>query len=352
MQAWGYGLYCTPEADFQKIVLHALFLVCQTAVEVWIVRNMATSLREGLELQALVNAAAAGEKIHLNMAGVSVSTPLAQRLQQLFNDMYTVVRTAARSSAQVQTASQEIEWGSQDLSNRTELACNALEETANAATRVVHTLAQAHTLTTQATHMSEQASDTAVQGQHVVDALADSMQDIRQQSAEIAEIVSVVDGLAFQTNLLALNAAVEAARAGEHGRGFGVVAEEVRRLALRSAQCAKQIRQLVQASEQTVGMGATQSQAARAAMQQLLQACTQTTQHMQGIQQASQAQNQSMAEISQAIGQLEEAMSQNSALAEQSNAAAASLQEQTVALLRSVQVFALDSRTPGVADSA
>lgn len=347
LQAWGYGFYCTPEADFQKIVLHALFVVCQTAVEIWIVCNMSKSVRQGLELEALVNTVAAGEKINLNMASLCVSTPLAQRLQQLFHDMYSVVHTVARSSAQVQTASQEIEWGSQDLSNRTELACSALEETANAAARVVSTLEQAHQLTTQATQMSRAASDTAQQGQRVVDALADSMQDIRQQSAQIADIVSVVDGLAFQTNLLALNAAVEAARAGEQGRGFGVVAEEVRRLALRSAECAKQIRQLVEASTHTVGMGATQSQAARAAMQQLLQACTSTTQHMQEIQQASQAQNQSMGEITQAIEQLESAMSQNSALAEESNAAAASLQDQTVAMLHSVQVFQLRDAATG-----
>lgn len=148
-----------------------------------------------------------------------------------------------------------------------------------------------------------------------------------------------MDGLAFQTNLLALNAAVETARAGEHGRGFAVVAEEVRHLALRSADSAKQIRELIQTSVQTVGVGSAQSKDALNAIGTLSRMAHDITSRMQDIASATHSQTEAMSDITQAIHQLESTMSQNAALAEQSSAFAASLQRQTVHLADSVQVF-------------
>ena len=339
LQAWGYGIYCSTDADFQQILLHALFVLIQTVVEIFILKNMAQSYLQGIELQSLVNAIHDGNRFNLHIPQASVQTPLAQDLKTLILKLDGMVRTVTHSVEQVHTASQEIEAGSSNLSSRTEGACSALEETANAAVRVMATVEQARALACEADGMTRHAAQAAQKGQELMNDLAQSMGSIHQQSGEIGEIVSVVDTLAFQTNLLALNAAVEAARAGEHGRGFAVVAEEVRRLALRSADSAKQIHKLIQSSEQTIALGAAQSKAALEAMQQLLQASHSATGQMREIVSSTAAQNAAMSAITQAIGQLENTMSQNSALAEQSSAAAASLKDQTVSMAHSVQAF-------------
>ena len=339
LQAWGYGIYCTTAADFSKIILHAVFVIIQTAVEIFIIKNLAQSFQQGIELQALVNSMHDGDQFNLNIERENVQTPLALELKDLILKLNHTVRTVTQTVTQVHTASKEIEMGSSDLSSRTEMACNALEETANAAMRVLSTVEHARNLANEADAMTRTAVQAAEQGQSVMNDLAHSMQSISQQSEEIADIVAVVDGLAFQTNLLALNAAVEAARAGEHGRGFSVVAEEVRRLALRSADSAKQIRKLIASSEATIGVGAAQSKAAQDAMHQLLSTSSSATNQMREIVSSTHEQNAAMADITQAIQQLENSMSQNSALAEQSSAAAASLQDQTVAMAQSVQAF-------------
>ncbi|MBQ0131385.1 MAG: hypothetical protein KBT18_04205, partial [Comamonas sp.] len=294
---------------------------------------------QGIELQGLVNAVHDGEQFNLNIADEPVQTPLGQDLKQLIVQLNSTVRTVSESATQVQIASREIDAGSSDLSARTEIACSALEETSNAALRVLSTVEQARALASEADALTHNAAQAAEHGQVLMTDLAQSMQAIHQQSTQIAEIVSVVDSLAFQTNLLALNAAVEAARAGQHGRGFAVVAEEVRRLALRSADSAKQIRTLIQASERTIGQGAAQSQQALQAMHELLQASRSATGQMREIVSATHAQNAAMTDITQAIQSLEGTMSQNSALAEESSAAAASLQAQTLHMAHSVQAF-------------
>ena len=339
LQAWGYGIYCTSQADFAKIILHAVFVIIQTAVEIYILKNMVQSFMQGIELQGLVNAVHDGEQFNLNIADEPVQTPLGQDLKQLIVQLNSTVRTVSESATQVQIASREIDAGSSDLSARTEIACSALEETSNAALRVLSTVEQARALASEADALTHNAAQAAEHGQVLMTDLAQSMQAIHQQSTQIAEIVSVVDSLAFQTNLLALNAAVEAARAGQHGRGFAVVAEEVRRLALRSADSAKQIRTLIQASERTIGQGAAQSQQALQAMHELLQASRSATGQMREIVSATHAQNAAMTDITQAIQSLEGTMSQNSALAEESSAAAASLQAQTLHMAHSVQAF-------------
>ena len=339
LQAWGYGIYCTTEADFMRIVLHATFVIIQTAVEIFIIKNMAQSYRQGIELQSLVQVIHDGDKFNLHITQEAVSTPLAAQLKAIILKLDETVRTVTHSVTQVMTASREIEMGSSDLSSRTEMACSALEATSSAAARVMNTVEQARVRASEADSMTRQAADTAHKGQTVISDLAQSMASISKQSEQIAEIVNVVDSLAFQTNLLALNAAVEAARAGEQGRGFAVVAEEVRRLALRSAESAKQIRALIQTSEASVHIGATQSQEALKTMQQLLEASNRATEHMREIVSAPHEQNTAMASIAEAIHALESSMSQNSALAEESSAAAASLQDQTEQMAHSVQAF-------------
>ena len=339
LQAWGYEIYCTRTADFEKILLHASYVIVQTAVEIWILKNMARAFRQGIELQSLVNAMHDGERLNLKINNAPVQTHLAQDLKALIFKLDHIVQTVTQSIDGVNSNSQAIEMGSKDLSARTETACSALEETAQAATRVLRTVEQTRELATQADGMTQHAAQAAQKGESVVSDLVRSMHSIHAQSEQIAEIVGVVDSLAFQTNLLALNAAVEAARAGEHGRGFSVVAEEVRRLALRSADAAKQIRQLIDSAKTSIGQGTAQSHSAIQAMAALLQASNRATGHMRAIHQATHEQNAAMEDISHAIAQLENAMAQNAALAEQSSASAASLREQTTHLAHSVQAF-------------
>lgn len=339
LQAWGYDIYCTSAADFQKILLHAIFVVLQTAVEIFMLLRISSSFKQGIELQALVNTIHDGDRFNLHISSENVQTPLALDLKQLIMKLDSIVRTVTDSVAQLHATTQSIQSGSSDLSVRTETACSALEETANAAARVLSIVEQARSLAQDADRVTHDAAHAAQQSHTLVEQLAQSMSAINQQSEQIADIATVVDGLAFQTNLLALNAAVEAARAGEHGRGFAVVAEEVRHLALRSADSAKQIRELIQTSVQTVVVGSAQSKDALNAIGTLSRMAHDITSRMQDIASATHSQTEAMSDITQAIHQLESTMSQNAALAEQSSAFAASLQRQTVHLADSVQAF-------------
>lgn len=335
LQAWGYEIYCTSAADFQKILLHAIFVVLQTAVEIFMLLRISSSFKQGIELQALVNTIHDGDRFNLHISSENVQPPLALDLKQLIMKLDSIVRTVTDSVAQLHATTQSIQSGSSDLSVRTETACSALEETANAAARVLSIVEQARSLAQDADRVTHDAAHAAQQSHTLVEQLAQSMSAINQQSEQIADIATVVDGLAFQTNLLALNAAVETARAGEHGRGFAVVAEEVRHLALRSADSAKQIRELIQ----TVGVGSAQSKDALNAIGTLSRMAHDITSRMQDIASATHSQTEAMSDITQAIHQLESTMSQNAALAEQSSAFAASLQRQTVHLADSVQAF-------------
>ncbi|VUZ28355.1 Uncharacterised protein [uncultured Comamonas sp.] len=339
LQAWGFGLYCMPEPHFGRIWLHASYVIVQTAVEVFILVRMTQAFRQGAELQALAEAVQREQRFNLDVRALPIHTALGQQLQTLFLHLHATVQTVRNAVGQVQTAGTEIAEGSLDLSARTEAASSALGHTMGAASQVLQAVEHTRDLAGQADQLSTSAAHTAQTGASIVQQLVQSMDSIQAQAQQIAEIVSVVDGLAFQTNLLALNAAVEAARAGDHGRGFAVVAEEVRRLALRSADSAKEIRALTQASTDNVTQGVTHSSQALQMMQTLLQDSQAAAQHMHQIVAATREQSTSMAQISSAIEDLESSMAQNAALAEESNAAALSMRQQTERMATSVAAF-------------
>jgi len=339
LQAWGFGMYCMPQPDFARIWLHAAYVIVQTAAEVFILIRMSQAFRQGAELQALTEAVQRDGRFNLDVRHVRIHTALGERLQTLFMHLYGTVKTVRDSVNQVQTAGSEIADGSLDLSARTEAASSALAATMASASQVLHAVEHTRDLASQADQLTSSAAQVSQAGASVVQQVVDSMHGIHTQAQQIAEIVTVVDGLAFQTNLLALNAAVEAARAGEQGRGFAVVAEEVRRLALRSADAAKEIRGLTQASADNVTQGVAHSRQALEVMQTLLQDSQAAARHMGEIVAATREQSTSMAQISGAIENLETSMAQNAALAEQSNAAATSMREQTERMAASVQAF-------------
>ena len=257
-------------------------------------------------------------------------------MQTQLNKLVSEVRTDAQGVA---TASDQIAQGNNDLSARTEQAAAALEETA-ASMEQLHAHVQTNAEHAKdANTLAHQARDVAIKGGEVVGQVVHTMRDIHTSSSKIADIIGVIDGIAFQTNILALNAAVEAARAGEAGRGFAVVASEVRSLAGRSAEAAKEIKGLISDSVSRVQAGTTLVDQAGQTMEDVVTSIKRVTDLMADISVASAAQSTSVAEVGQAITQMDQATQQNAALVEESAAAATNLRQQAQQLLHAAQVF-------------
>jgi methyl-accepting chemotaxis protein len=244
----------------------------------------------------------------------------------------------------IATASSQIASGTQDLSARTEQQAGALEETASSMEELTSTVKQNADHARRANHLALSASDVAQKGGAVVDEVIGTMGAINESSGKIADIIGVIDGIAFQTNILALNAAVEAARAGEQGRGFAVVASEVRNLAQRSAAAAKEIKQLIDDSVSKVDAGAKQVDQAGLTMREIVASIQRVTDIMADIQAASSEQTTGIEQINEAIVQMDQVTQQNAALVEQSAAASESMQDQARRLSQAVSVFKLEQR--------
>jgi aerotaxis receptor len=239
----------------------------------------------------------------------------------------------------VQTAVSEIAQGNNDLSQRTEQAASSLEETAASMEQMTATVRQNADASRQANQLSGSASEAASRGGQAVAQVVNTMGRISESSRRIGDIIGVIDGIAFQTNILALNAAVEAARAGEQGRGFAVVAGEVRSLAQRSAEAAKEIKQLIAASVTTVEAGTALVDDAGKTMEEIVQQVSRVSDLISEISAATIEQSGGIQQVSQAVGHLDQVTQQNSALVEQGAAASQSLQQQTQRLVEAVSVF-------------
>ncbi len=239
-------------------------------------------------------------------------------------------------------ASQEIALGNADLSSRTESQASALQQTASAMAQLTSTVQQNADSARQANQLVASATQVASQGGQVVTRVVSTMASIKASSGKIADIIGVIDGIAFQTNILALNAAVEAARAGEQGRGFAVVAVEVRSLAQRSATAAREIKTLIGDSVGKVDAGSQLVDEAGQTMQHIVRSVRQVADIMGEISAASQEQSEGIAEVNRAIGQMDEMTQRNAALVEQAAAAAASMQDQAHKLRQSVSIFKLE----------
>ncbi|CAE6879877.1 methyl-accepting chemotaxis protein [Paraburkholderia nemoris] len=249
------------------------------------------------------------------------------------------VQTVRESADSIHLGADEIATGNADLSARTENQAASLEETASSMEELTATVRQNADHAREANALAETALEATSRGSEVVNEVVDKMRGIAQSSDKIAEIISVIDGIAFQTNILALNAAVEAARAGEQGRGFAVVAGEVRGLAQRSAQSAKEIKTLISESVAEIQGGSTLVEHAGEAMSNVSASISRVTQMMAEISASSLEQSTGIEQVNQAVVQMDEMTQQNAALVEEAAAAAASLHQQTQQLKDAVSVF-------------
>jgi len=268
---------------------------------------------------------------------------LMQALRGTVGQLASIVGRIKETSDMVGTASREIAQGNTDLSTRTEEQASALEETSASMQQMTATVGQNAQNAKKANELAAQASSVAVKGGEVVREAVGSMSGITASSKKIADIIGVIDGIAFQTNILALNAAVEAARAGEQGRGFAVVASEVRSLAQRSAAAAKEIKDLITDSVSKVDAGSRQVNDAGRTMDEIVSSVKKVTSLIAEITAASQEQAQGIEQVSETMTQLEKVTQQNAAMVEEASAAAGSLEEQSKALVGAVGAFKLQS---------
>ncbi|EHK67375.1 methyl-accepting chemotaxis protein II, partial [Achromobacter arsenitoxydans SY8] len=264
-------------------------------------------------------------------------------IKRMQESLTRTVASVRRGVEEINVGAREISAGNTDLSSRTEQQAASLEETAASMEELASTVKQNADNARQANQLAASASDVAERGGAAVSEVVSTMEGISASSRKISEIVSVIDGIAFQTNILALNAAVEAARAGEQGKGFAVVAGEVRSLAQRSAQAAKEIKGLIEDSVTKVGAGSQQVERAGATMQEIVASVKRVTDIMGEISAASEEQSSGIDQVNRAVSQMDEVTQQNAALVEEAAAAAGSLQEQAQRLTEAVAVFKINA---------
>jgi methyl-accepting chemotaxis protein len=277
--------------------------------------------------------------------GRDETAQLLQALKHMQESLIRLVSRVRQGSESVATASAEIATGNSDLSARTETQASALQQTAASMEELGSTVRQNADNARQANQLAQRASTVATQGGEVVAQVVGTMKGINDSSKRIADIISVIDGIAFQTNILALNAAVEAARAGEHGRGFAVVASEVRSLAGRSADAAKEIKALITDSVERVEQGSALVDRAGSTMTEVVNSIRRVTDIMGEISAASSEQSSGVSQVGEAVTQMDHTTQQNAALVEEMAAAASSLRSQAQDLVTTVAVFKISAQT-------
>ncbi|WP_075583443.1 methyl-accepting chemotaxis protein [Caballeronia sordidicola] len=328
--------------DFRIVSIAAILVGLAAAIFSWLSlrRSIGRPLDEAL---AQFDAIAAGDlRRELIVTSRDEMGQLLSGLAKMQASLVSTVRTVRSGSESIASATKQIAAGNIDLSSRTEEQASALQETASSMDELTGTVKQNAENARQASSLAANASDIANKGSTVVSQVVTTMGDINQSSTKIADIITIIEGIAFQTNILALNAAVEAARAGEQGRGFAVVAAEVRSLAQRSSAAAKEIKDLINTSVSRVQTGTTLVGDAGRTMSEIIGAVQRVTDIMGEIAAASEEQSSGIEQVARAVTQMDEVTQQNAALVEEAAAAAQSLEDQAGALKAAVSVFQLN----------
>jgi methyl-accepting chemotaxis protein len=312
LQQLSWGPLCFTAPSFGLVVEHAVYVVAEAAVLILLAR-----------------------RAHADLKRASATNEIRQGADHL-QELLTQVRRSAES---ISTASSEIASGNLDLSHRTEQTASELQQAASSMEQLTGAVRQNAESAQQASQLSASAAEVAERGGTVVNEVVATMNEINTSSKRIADILGVIDGIAFQTNILALNAAVEAARAGEQGRGFAVVASEVRSLAGRSAEAAREIKRLIGASVERVEAGTRLVSDAGTTMQEIVSSVHRVGDIIGEISAASTEQSDRIGNVNAAVAKLDQMTQQNAALVEESAAAAASLKEQAGALSKVVASF-------------
>ncbi len=341
-QQWGWGPICFTEPSLAMVLEHAAYVVGQAVILLLMASRARSDFAANRQLSDIAHRLVDAEgRIDFNATAVARPAPATQRMIEALQRIEASIATVRASTESIATASGEIAQGSGDLSHRTELTASNLQQTSSSMQTLTSQLGQASLAAGRADELAGSARQVAQRGGEVVEQVVTTMQDIHASSRKIADIIGVIDGIAFQTNILALNAAVEAARAGGQGRGFAVVASEVRALAQRSAGAAREIKQLIGTSVDRVEAGSQLVGEAGRTMRDILGSVQSVGDIVGEITGAASAQSRSISEVNGAIVQLDGMTQQNAALVEQSAAAAESLREQATRLAEAVSQFRL-----------
>ncbi|SIT36944.1 fused signal transducer for aerotaxis sensory component; methyl accepting chemotaxis component [Paraburkholderia piptadeniae] len=330
--AWLLGLTQVALAEFAAAVL-----ACSLLLSLWLEKQISRPLEQVLQQALRVASGESQKAVHMDRVdeiGMTLRT-----ISQLGLMFRWLIDDVSEQVINVQRAVNEIAQGNNDLSRRTEQAATNVQQTTSSMTQMTATVKSNAETATQANTLSASASDAAAKGGQAMSQVVSTMDDITDSSRRIADIIGVIDGIAFQTNILALNAAVEAARAGDQGRGFAVVAGEVRALAQRSANAAKEIKNLIGASVERVEAGAKLVDDAGQTMDDIVAQVKRVSDLIAEIRSATEEQSSGVTQVDRAVSDLDTITQQNAALVEQSTAASESLKQQAERLVEAVSVF-------------
>jgi methyl-accepting chemotaxis protein len=327
------------------LILTGVAIVVGTVIAWLITKDITNALGgEPDEVRHLANAIREGSLVHQIAIAPGDTDSILATMDRMRDALRNVVGDVRTHADGVLSATLQIAQGNADLSTRTESQSASLEQTTASMGQLTDTVKQNSASAKQASELATTAEDVAARGSENMREVVDTMDDISTSSAKIADIISVIEGIAFQTNILALNAAVEAARAGPQGRGFAVVATEVRSLAQRAGTAAKEIKALIEDSVNRVRLGSSKVQDAGETMKEILDSVRRVNRIMSEIAAASDVQSDGIEQVGKAIAHIDDATVQNAALVEQASAAATALKEKAHALYGAVSVFHLDSQ--------